>query len=121
MITLADTQTSPFLFDFTNERERLIGPWRRTAMAIKGIACRTRRHGLRINLRARQVTLRCATCGYESPGWQLGPDRPTPRFAGEPDRHTTRLQATNRPDRWLYRGQETTRVRPRHARRPEAL
>ena len=121
MLTLTDPATAPLFFDIYSERDRLLGPWRRATMTFKGVTCTSRRHDRRVHLRARQITLRCPTCGYESPGWRLGPERPQLRFAGDPHRHDLRLQATNRPKRSVYRSPVTSGLRPRHARRPEAF
>jgi len=34
-----------------------------------------------------RVFLRCASCGHESPGWELGRARPAVRLAGDAHRH----------------------------------
>lgn len=35
----------------------------------------------------RRMSLRCGLCGNETRGWQLTLPRPTPRHAGDPQRH----------------------------------
>lgn len=33
-----------------------------------------------------RMALRCVGCGQETPGWEIGATRPTPRYAGDPER-----------------------------------
>jgi hypothetical protein len=52
-------------------------------------------HEVRLALRKDRLLLQCTTCGYESPGWEIGTwaNRPRPYLAWRraPSRHRTRL------------------------------
>jgi hypothetical protein len=60
--------------------------WRRVARWTAQTICGLGGHEmLKYSTRAR-ITLRCVTCGFESPGWNLDAAPPNVTFGGDPER-----------------------------------
>ena len=49
--------------------------FQRTARRAGQIGCGIRGHNALLRFEPARLSLECATCGYESPGWELGPTR----------------------------------------------
>jgi hypothetical protein len=52
--------------------------------------CGLRGHDAMLHFEDNRVLLRCTSCGHESPGWNVGDQRPRLRFAGDARRHMMR-------------------------------
>jgi hypothetical protein len=58
--------------------------WRRR---VSQWLCGMHGHERHLHGSAGQLTLRCAFCGHEAPGWDIGAPRFARRLEGDPDRH----------------------------------
>jgi hypothetical protein len=58
-------------------------------MTLRQLLCALRGHDsvLHFDGDDRRVQLRCASCGYDSPGWKTCERAPRPRFDGDARRH----------------------------------
>jgi hypothetical protein len=54
---------------------------------VRQVFCGFRGHDMLLRFDAQRVLLVCASCGHESPGWDVGQRRPRVRFAGDAKRH----------------------------------
>lgn len=45
-------------------------------------------HDSVLHFEGSRVMMRCTSCGYDTPGWEIGGRRPRLRFEGDPRRHT---------------------------------
>lgn len=52
--------------------------------------CGMRGHDSVLHFEGNRVLLRCTSCGYDSPGWDVGHNRPRPVFEGDAERHLLR-------------------------------
>ena len=68
----------------------------------------------------RAVDLRCASCGYQSPGWDTGERRPRLRFAGDASRHQITKRPPDARDRSREDGEAGGRARRGRTRRSPA-
>jgi hypothetical protein len=59
---------------------RVLGSMRQALCGLHG-------HDNLLQFEECRVFLRCASCGHESPGWELGRARPAVRQAGDSRRH----------------------------------
>ncbi|HWQ00052.1 MAG TPA: hypothetical protein VNK92_06240 [Vicinamibacterales bacterium] len=71
-------------------READAGLLARAIDALRQAYCGLRGHDSLLHFEANRVLLRCTSCGYESPGWEIGPRRPRLRFEGDVERHLLR-------------------------------
>jgi hypothetical protein len=62
-----------------------LGGFTRATIRVLGQMCC--RHHMLYHVERRRLLLVCAHCGYESPGWDLGPARPISRYSGDVGRH----------------------------------
>ncbi len=70
--------------------------WRRIQYAL----CSLHGHDPLLHYDQNRIYLRCASCGYESPGWDLDQRRPRVRFHGDPQHHFAgRAQSFERAER----------------------
>jgi hypothetical protein len=58
----------------------------RALAAVQHAFCSLRGHDNLLHFDHNRMFLRCATCGYETPGWQIDRTRPRLRFHGDPRR-----------------------------------
>jgi hypothetical protein len=58
--------------------------WKRVQQAI----CRLHGHDALLQFDRNRMFLRCASCGYETPGWEVNQHEPRLRFHGEGHRST---------------------------------
>ena len=57
--------------------------WRRVQYAL----CSLHGHDPLLHFDQNRMYLRCASCGHETPGWELDERRPRLRFQGDAERH----------------------------------
>ena len=57
--------------------------WKRVQYAL----CSLHGHDTLLHYDQNRIYLRCASCGHETPGWDLDERRPRVRFYGDPQRH----------------------------------
>ena len=63
------------------------GLWARAVGHVQAAVCGLHGHDPMLQFEQGRMFLRCASCGYESPGWDTGERRPRLRFAGDAARH----------------------------------
>jgi hypothetical protein len=66
----------------------------RTMTRIGRLLCAMRGHDSVLHFEGKRVMMRCTSCGYDTPGWDVAERAPRKRFEGDADRH---LLATARP------------------------
>lgn len=59
----------------------------RLATRAGRFVCGLRGHDSVLHFEEHKVMMRCTSCGFDTPGWELSPRRPRPRFAGDARRH----------------------------------
>ncbi len=57
--------------------------WKRVQFAL----CSLHGHDPLLHYDRNRIYLRCASCGHETPGWELDQRRPRIRFVGDPQHH----------------------------------
>ncbi len=60
--------------------------WKRIRYAL----CSLHGHDPLLHYDQNRIYLRCASCGHETPGWELDEHRPRIRFQGDPQHHYVR-------------------------------
>ena len=58
--------------------------------SIRQAFCGLRGHDSVLHFEENRVLLRCTSCGYDSPGWDVGHTRPRLVFKGDAERHLLR-------------------------------
>lgn len=58
--------------------------------SIRQSLCGMRGHDSVLHFEQNRVLLRCTSCGYDSPGWDVGHTRPRLVFKGDAERHLLR-------------------------------
>ncbi len=66
----------------TDTRNLFSRLWRRIQFAL----CSLHGHDPLLHYDEQRIYLRCASCGHETPGWDLDQRRPRVRFRGDPAR-----------------------------------
>lgn len=61
--------------------------------SIRQAYCGLRGHDSVLHFEENRVLLRCTSCGYDSPGWDVGQTRPRLRLEGDAERHLLRPEA----------------------------
>ena len=51
------------------------------------VLCGMRGHEPMMHFEGKRVTMRCTSCGHDTPGWELGDRAPRRRFDGDAQRH----------------------------------
>ena len=51
------------------------------------LLCGIRGHDSVLHFEAKRVMMRCTSCGYDTPGWDIAERTPRKRFDGDPGRH----------------------------------
>jgi hypothetical protein len=64
--------------------------WKRVQFAL----CSLHGHEPLLHYDQNRIYLRCASCGHETPGWELDDRRPRVRFHGDPQHHYVRHPET---------------------------
>ena len=54
---------------------------------VRQLLCGLRGHDALLHFEGKRVMMRCASCGYHTPGWETGERAPRRRFDGDPRRH----------------------------------
>jgi hypothetical protein len=57
---------------------------------VRRLLCALRGHDAVLHLERNRVLMRCASCGHDSPGWEISGSGPRRRFDGDPQRHALR-------------------------------
>jgi hypothetical protein len=79
-IVAQPVSTTPSTLDSGGVLSRL---WRRVQYAL----CSLHGHDPLLHFEQNRMYLRCASCGHETPGWELDERRPRLRFQGDAKRH----------------------------------
>jgi len=79
------TAAQPVSIDTTERAARSI--FARIVLWFKQLLCGLSGHDTMLHFEQSRVMLVCASCGHESPGWDLGQRRPRVRFQGDAARH----------------------------------
>lgn len=58
------------------------------------LLCGIRGHDAILHVEGKRLMMRCTSCGYDSPGWEVADRAPRKRFEGDAGRH---LLASGRP------------------------
>lgn len=61
--------------------------------SLRQSLCAMRGHDSVLHFEKNKVLLRCTSCGYDSPGWDVGHTRPRTVFEGDAERHLLRPEA----------------------------
>jgi hypothetical protein len=69
-----------------------VGLLARLFHGIRKLWCGFHGHDALLHFHDNRVALVCASCGYESPGWDVGQRRPRIRFHGDSRRHSLVLR-----------------------------
>jgi hypothetical protein len=59
----------------------------RTVTRIGQLLCGIRGHDSLLHFESKRVTMRCTSCGHDTPGWEIGDRAPRKRFEGDARRH----------------------------------
>jgi hypothetical protein len=54
---------------------------------VRQFFCGLRGHDSVLHFEGARVMMRCSSCGYDSPGWEVSARGPRQRFEGDPRRH----------------------------------
>ncbi|MGE5814776.1 MAG: hypothetical protein ACM36C_09845 [Acidobacteriota bacterium] len=65
----------------------------RLVTSIRQAFCGLRGHDSVLHFEENRVLLRCTSCGYDSPGWDVGHTRPRLVLEGDAQRHLLRPEA----------------------------
>lgn len=75
-------------------RETASGVLARAIERVGQLLCGVRGHDSVLHFEAKRVTMRCTSCGHDTPGWELDGTGPRRRFEGDKRHHqlvTSRL------------------------------
>ena len=61
----------------TSHEDVLDGLFRRLTKRLGHLQCGITGHDVMLRYEPARLSLQCASCGYESPGWELAPRRPS--------------------------------------------
>lgn len=61
--------------------------------AVRQAFCGMRGHDSVLHFQEKRVMLRCTSCGYDSPGWEIGTARPRVTVHGDAKRHLLRPES----------------------------
>jgi hypothetical protein len=64
----------------------------RLTTRLRQLLCGLRGHDSLLHFEGKRMMMRCASCGHDTPGWDIADRTPRRRFDGDPVRHviTTR-------------------------------
>jgi hypothetical protein len=65
----------------------------RMVESLRQSLCAMRGHDSVLHFEKNKVMLRCTSCGYDSPGWDVGQNRPRTVIEGDATRHLLRPEA----------------------------
>ena len=71
----------------TADRERSGGFGRRMLEQVRQMFCGLRGHDTLLHFEEERMSLRCVSCGHETPGWDLNEVPPTVTVRGDARRH----------------------------------
>ena len=81
------TAAQPITVTVDRASPRIFG---RLMQRMRQVLCALRGHDAMLHFEDNRVLLRCTSCSHESPGWNVGEQRPRLRFAGDARRHVLR-------------------------------
>ena len=64
----------------------------RFLMWLRQVLCALHGHDTMLHFEQERMSLRCVSCGHETPGWELNETRPTVTVRGDNRRHALRPQ-----------------------------
>jgi hypothetical protein len=64
----------------------------RLAARVGQVMCAMRGHDSVLHFEGKRVMMRCTSCGYDSPGWEISGRAPRQRFEGDRRRHVLATQ-----------------------------
>jgi hypothetical protein len=67
-----------------DKSESVVG---RTLMRFGQVFCGLRGHDSMLHFAGNRVNMRCTSCGYETPGWEISGHGPRRRYEGDARRH----------------------------------
>lgn len=79
--------------DATTAENPSDGTFSRLLKRVQFALCSLHGHDPLLHYDQNRIYLRCASCGYESPGWELDQRRPRLRFQGKPDHFAARADS----------------------------
>lgn len=68
-------------------RENTTGVVARAMGRLGQLLCGLRGHDAVLHFEANRVMMRCASCGHDTPGWEIGGRGPRQRYQGDARRH----------------------------------
>jgi hypothetical protein len=71
----------------TTERHERSGGFVRAMAHVRTMLCGLRGHDTMLHFAQERMTLRCVSCGHETPGWDLDEAPPTVTVRGDARRH----------------------------------
>src|SRR5215210_5609499 len=63
------------------------GVWARTIGRVGQLFCGLRGHDAVMHFEGNRVNMRCTSCGYDTPGWEISGRGPRRRYEGDARRH----------------------------------
>jgi hypothetical protein len=64
----------------------------RTVARLGQVFCGLRGHDSMLHFAGNRVNMRCTSCGYETPGWEISGHGPRRRYEGDARRHRLATQ-----------------------------
>ena len=68
------------------------GLMNRTMSRVGQLLCGLRGHDSVLHFEGKRVNMRCTSCGYDTPGWDVSGREPRLRYAGDARRHALTSQ-----------------------------
>jgi len=65
----------------------------RTAARLGQLLCAIGGHDAMLHFEGKRLMMRCTSCGYDTPGWEISDRAPRRRFEGDARRHILRPPA----------------------------
>ncbi len=71
----------------TSPGDAVRGIFSRIGAFFRQATCGLHGHDSLLHFEENRVCLRCSSCGYETPGWEVDAKRPRLRYAGDQERY----------------------------------
>lgn len=84
MVTNYPQQLAAAADDHTPEPD---GAFSRVVGRVGQLLCGLRGHDSVLHFEGKRVMMRCTSCGYDSPGWEINGRAPRKRYEGDARRH----------------------------------
>ena len=72
--------------------EKTVGVIGRAAARVGQLMCGMRGHDSILHFEGKRVMMRCTSCGFDTPGWEIDGRAPRKRFDGDARRHELKPQ-----------------------------